>query len=123
MTENTPPPLTAIRSPSPSSPSRPRAGSFVCWRARRYPPHRELAPLTLAPILAKLESPAISTLRGRRGGEESVAILEATKAKETFGDTMNRVAFGKERIILTRRGKPLAAIVPLEDLELLDAVE
>ena len=79
--------------------------------------------MTLAPILAKLESPAISTLRGRRGGEESVAILEATKAKDTFGDTMNRVAFGKERIILTRRGKPLAAIVPLEDLELLDAVE
>jgi prevent-host-death family protein len=52
-----------------------------------------------------------------------VAILEATKAKDTFGDTLNRAAYGKERIILTRRGKPLAAIVPLEDLELLDALE
>jgi len=52
-----------------------------------------------------------------------VAILEATKAKETFGDTLSRVGYGKERIILTRRGKPLAAIVPLEDLELLNALE
>ena len=52
-----------------------------------------------------------------------MAILEATKAKDTFGDTLNRAAYGKERIILTRRGKPLAALVPLEDIEILDALE
>jgi prevent-host-death family protein len=49
--------------------------------------------------------------------------LETTKAKDTFGDTLNRAAYGKERIILTRRGKPLAALVPLEDIELLEELE
>ena len=52
-----------------------------------------------------------------------MATLETTKAKDTFGDTLNRAAYGKERIILTRRGKPIAALVPLDDLELLDALE
>jgi prevent-host-death family protein len=84
---------------------------------------RDLVLLTLVPVLDKLESAAIAPILVRRGGEEPVAILEATKAKDMFGDTLNRAAYGKERIILTRRGKPLAAIVPLEDLELLDAME
>ena len=52
-----------------------------------------------------------------------MATLDTTTAKDTFGDTVNRAAYGKERIILTRRGKPVAAIVPLEDLELLDELE
>jgi prevent-host-death family protein len=52
-----------------------------------------------------------------------MATLDTTKAKDTFGDTVNRAAYGKERIILTRRGKPVAAIVPLEDLALLDELE
>jgi prevent-host-death family protein len=52
-----------------------------------------------------------------------MATLEATKAKDTFSDTVNRAAYGKERIILTRRGRPMAALVPLEDLELLDKLE
>jgi prevent-host-death family protein len=56
-------------------------------------------------------------------GGEGMATLDTTKAKDTFGDTVNRAAYGKERIILTRRGKPVAAIVPLEDLELLDELE
>ena len=50
-----------------------------------------------------------------------MATLGATKARDTFGDTLNRVAYGKERIVLTRRGKPIAALVPLADLERLDA--
>jgi prevent-host-death family protein len=49
--------------------------------------------------------------------------LESTKAKDTFGDTINRAAYAKERIILTRRGKPVAALVPLEDVQLLEEME
>jgi prevent-host-death family protein len=52
-----------------------------------------------------------------------MAFLETTKAKDAFGETINRAAYGKERIILTRRGKPLAALVPLEDIDLLDQLE
>jgi prevent-host-death family protein len=36
-------------------------------------------------------------------------------AKEEFSELINRVSHNKERIILTRRGKEIAAIVPLED--------
>jgi prevent-host-death family protein len=32
---------------------------------------------------------------------------------------MNRAAYGKEQVILTRRGRPFVALVPLEDIELL----
>ena len=36
---------------------------------------------------------------------------------------MNRVAFGKETFVLTRRGEALAALVSVEDLKLLQEVE
>ncbi|HEY8021542.1 MAG TPA: type II toxin-antitoxin system Phd/YefM family antitoxin [Thermoanaerobaculia bacterium] len=49
--------------------------------------------------------------------------LTTTKARERFGDTLNRVASGKERVVLTRRGKDLVAIIPLEDLARLQALE
>ena len=33
---------------------------------------------------------------------------------------LNRAAYAKERTIVSRRGKELAAVIPIEDLELLD---
>lgn len=45
--------------------------------------------------------------------------MNTAEAKEQFTDLVNRVAHNKERIILTRRGKDIAAIIPLEDLALL----
>lgn len=44
-------------------------------------------------------------------------------AKEEFTEIINRVAHHKERIVLTRRGKEIAAIIPLEDLFLLQSAE
>ena len=49
--------------------------------------------------------------------------LEATKARDEFADTLNRVAYAGERIILRRRGRNVAALVPIEDLELIRAIE
>jgi prevent-host-death family protein len=49
--------------------------------------------------------------------------LEASKAREDFADTLNRVAYGHERIVLRRRGKDVAALVPLEDLAFLEQLE
>jgi prevent-host-death family protein len=49
----------------------------------------------------------------------TVTILNTLEAKEQFADLINRVAHSKERVILTRRGKEIAAIVPIEDLLLL----
>ena len=40
-----------------------------------------------------------------------------------FSTTVNRVAFGGERVVLTRHGRRVAAVVPIADLELLEQLE
>jgi len=52
-----------------------------------------------------------------------MANLATLEAGDNFSDLVDRVATGKERIILTRAGKELVAIVPVEDLELMEATE
>ena len=49
--------------------------------------------------------------------------VTTVKARESFSEVINRSAYGKERIVLTRRGKKVAAVVPVEDLNLLEALE
>ena len=49
--------------------------------------------------------------------------LPARKAREGFADTINRAAYGKERVVVRRRGKEVAAVVPIEDLRLLEELE
>ena len=51
---------------------------------------------------------------------DRVAIV---KARNQFADSINRVAYGKERVILSRRGRELAGLVPLEDMKLLEELE
>ncbi len=45
--------------------------------------------------------------------------INTIDAKEQFIDLVNRVAHNKERIVLTRRGKDIAVIIPVDDLRLL----
>lgn len=52
-----------------------------------------------------------------------MAKITAGEARDKFSDMVNRAAYGKERIILTRRGKDLVAMVPLEDLTLIEMLE
>ncbi len=49
--------------------------------------------------------------------------VKASEARNDFASTLNRVAYGKTRVVLHRRGKDLAAIVPMEDFELLQELE
>jgi prevent-host-death family protein len=49
--------------------------------------------------------------------------LAVSKAREDLADMLNRVAYGHERVLIERRGKNLAALVPVEDLELLEMLE
>ena len=44
-------------------------------------------------------------------------------ARKNFADLLNRVSYRKERIIINRRGKGGAGIVPVEDIELLERLE
>ncbi len=53
----------------------------------------------------------------------SAARLPAGKVRQDFADTVNRVAYGGERVVLHRRGRNLAALIPLEDLALLEELE
>jgi len=46
-----------------------------------------------------------------------------SKARGDFSATVNRVAYREERIILQRNGKDFVAIVPVEDLEAMEAME
>jgi prevent-host-death family protein len=49
--------------------------------------------------------------------------LNVSKAREEFPEIVNRAAYGHERTIVSRRGKDLAAVIPIEDLRLLERLE
>ena len=48
--------------------------------------------------------------------------MTTVEARENFSDLINKAAYGNERVILTRRGKALAAIIPLNDLDSLSSI-
>ena len=49
--------------------------------------------------------------------------INTADAKEEFTELVNRVAHHNERIILTRRDKEIAAIIPMEDLKFLEEAQ
>ena len=49
--------------------------------------------------------------------------IPASEARLQFAEVVNKVAFGGERVVLHRHGKDVAAIVPVDDLRLLEALE
>jgi prevent-host-death family protein len=49
--------------------------------------------------------------------------VSTVEARDQLSTIINRAAFGKERVVLTRRGKELAAVVPIEDVKLLEDLE
>lgn len=50
-------------------------------------------------------------------------VLGAEAIRESFGDVLGRVTHAKVRVIVSRHRKPVAAIVPIEDLRRLEALE
>ena len=49
--------------------------------------------------------------------------IDTSVARDGLSDTLNRVSYGKERIVIKRHGKEVAALVPMEDLEFLEELE
>lgn len=47
--------------------------------------------------------------------------MSTVEARENFSDMINKAAYGNERVVLTRRGKPLVAVVSLDELHALKA--
>ena len=59
-----------------------------------------------------------------------MTIVTAQDARKQFSDIINKAAFQKEPVIITRQGKQLAAVIAIEELEYykkledyLDAIE
>ena len=49
--------------------------------------------------------------------------FSTAEAREKFGSIIKKAAVDKERIVLTKRGKDFAALVPIEDMRLLEELE
>ena len=49
--------------------------------------------------------------------------LSITEIRDNLSDAINRVVYKQERIVVRRSGKDVVAIVPVEDLAALEALE
>ncbi|MFD4572505.1 type II toxin-antitoxin system Phd/YefM family antitoxin [Streptomyces sp. NPDC058417] len=49
--------------------------------------------------------------------------IPVTQARAELADLINRVVYGGERVVVTRHGKPLVALVSAADLERLDSLD
>lgn len=49
--------------------------------------------------------------------------VSMTKARQDFTNIANRVMFGQERVCIKKNNKAAFALVPVEDLEILEALE
>ena len=56
----------------------------------------------------------------KKSGNQAITTVAA---RQSFSELINRVAYGKDRVLLTRRSRPLVAVVPIEDIALLEAME
>ena len=68
-------------------------------------------------------APRRQARRGKRTHEAVTVTEAASKVRQQFAGALNRVAFRRDRILLERHGKLVAALVPVEDLELLEVLE
>ncbi len=51
------------------------------------------------------------------------AKVTTAEARKNLADIVNKVAYNKEPIVLTRRGQDVAALVSMEEFELLQQIE
>ncbi len=49
--------------------------------------------------------------------------ITTADARKNFADIVNTVAYGKEPVVLTRRGQEIAALISIEELQLLRKIE
>jgi len=49
--------------------------------------------------------------------------VSLTELRESLPDTIGRVAHGKERLLIKRHNRPVAAVVPMDDVRLLEMLD
>lgn len=62
-------------------------------------------------------------MKARKKSERKREEIGADVARDCLGDLINRALYGSERFVLTRHGKPAAAIISIDDLNALEAGE
>jgi len=66
---------------------------------------------------------ALMTSNGRRTRQMTVTSVSVSALKNALSEFLNRAAYGQERIIVSSRGKPKAAVIGMDDLQRLEQVE
>jgi prevent-host-death family protein len=68
---------------------------------------------------------AVAAVTGPKAGPVAVEApaLDLTQARARFTEAVNRVIYRGERILIRRHGRPVAALVPVEDLALIRELE
>jgi prevent-host-death family protein len=62
------------------------------------------------------------TVNSGSGKEMAVATMNVAEARKQFSELVARVAYTGERVLVERRGKPMVAIVGMEDLKRLESL-
>jgi prevent-host-death family protein len=57
------------------------------------------------------------------GAFMNTAKISVKEAQSMFSDVIDRAALRKERTVMTRRGKTVAVVVPVEDYRILQRIE
>lgn len=52
-----------------------------------------------------------------------MAKVQVSEIRDNLADVINRTAYKEERVVIERRGKPLAALVTIDDMEMLEWIE
>jgi prevent-host-death family protein len=84
-------------------------GVFLDDRARR--------------IDARLKSLYVSYEMYEPDDPHSTGHVSVSEARQDFAELVNRAAYGGERVLVSRRGKPIAAIVPIADVAFIERME
>jgi prevent-host-death family protein len=77
--------------------------------------------VTAPVIYYEVGADAVEAIRPRAPVRQDA--ITASSFRDDMSDWVNRVRFLNWRLVLTRRGRPLAAVISLEDLARLRALE
>ena len=75
------------------------------------------------PSRARPGKTAALTAPKARPATVETAALDLTQARARFTESVNRVTYRGERILIRKHGRPVAALVPVEDLALIRELE
>lgn len=86
---------------------------------------REAVPdrMNVGPLRSRMRSSAQAVCGVRSKLDFMAYEIPVTQARAELAELINRVVYGGERVVVTRHGKPLVALVSAADLEQLEALQ